>query len=76
MVKEKFPHISVIGDYFGARKKVKVRCNIDGNKWEPYAYNLLSGCGCPVCHYNKIGDLKRIPQKIKMDKLQSIHPDI
>ena len=76
MVKEKFPHISVIGDYFGARKKVKVRCNIDGNEWEPYAYNLLSGCGCPVCHYNKIGDLKRIPQEIKMDKLQSIHPDI
>lgn len=76
MVKEKFPHIDVIGEYLGARKKVKVRCNIDGNEWEPFAYNLLGGCGCSVCHHRKIGDLKRISRDDKLIKLESMHTDI
>ncbi len=76
MVKEKFPHIDVIGEYSGTRKRVKVKCNIDNYEWEPFAYNLLSGCGCPVCHHKKIGDLKRIFQEDKLEKLQLIHPDI
>lgn len=76
MVKEKFPHIDVIGEYLGARKKVKVRCNIDGNEWEPFAYNLLSGCGCSVCHHRKVGDIRRVPTEVKMGKLSEKHPDI
>lgn len=76
MVKEKSPNIDVIGEYTGARNRVKVRCSNDGYEWEPYAYNLLNGYGCPICHHRKVGDLRKISKEDKLDKLQLIHPDI
>lgn len=43
------PNIEIIGEYTGARKRIKCRCKIDNHEWEPLAYNLLSGYGCPKC---------------------------
>lgn len=44
-------NITVIGEYTGAHKKVRCRCNIDGYEWESYACNLLNkSAGCPKCN--------------------------
>lgn len=44
--------IEVIGEYNGAREKIKVRCKICNYIWEPAAGSLLAGHGCPKARYN------------------------
>lgn len=39
--------IEVIGEYIGARDKIKVKCKICNHIWEPAAGSLLAGHGCP-----------------------------
>lgn len=46
------PDITIIGEYKGSREKVKCRCSC-GHEWEPIAYSLTSGCGCPKCATSK-----------------------
>lgn len=43
------PDITVIGEYVKSHERIRVRCNICGNEWEPMAYALLDGKGCPHC---------------------------
>ena len=52
-VSEMLPDIEVIGEYTGARNRVKVRCRACGNEWEPQAGNLLYGHGCAKCARKK-----------------------
>lgn len=42
-------NIIVIGDYNGARNKIKVKCKNCSNLWEAAPTNLLKGRGCPKC---------------------------
>lgn len=44
--------IEVIGEYIGAKDKIKVKCKICGYIWEPAAGSLLVGHGCPKARYN------------------------
>lgn len=54
----KFPNrFTVLGEYQGTRKKIKVHCNLCGNEWFPTPSNLLNGHGCPKCSH-KEGGLK------------------
>lgn len=41
--------ITIIGTYNGERKHILSKCNICNNTWNPFAYNLLKGSGCPFC---------------------------
>lgn len=59
-IPEKFTFLT---KYKGMDKKIKVKCNICGHIWKPYAGNLTKGHGCPQCHHNKIGDIKRLTNK-------------
>ena len=43
------PDIQVIGAYTRAVDRIKVKCRCCGHIWEPKAYSLLSGKGCPFC---------------------------
>ena len=43
------PDIEIVGTYTGAVNRIKVRCRVCGKTWEPKAYNLLQGKGCPHC---------------------------
>ena len=43
--------IDVIGEYNGAREKIKVKCKVCNFIWEPATGNLLAGHGCPKKHY-------------------------
>ena len=50
---EKNSDIEVIGEYIGAREKIKVKCKVCGYEWETAAGSLLCGHGCPQCAINK-----------------------
>lgn len=76
MLAEILPDIEVIGEYTGARERIKVRCKVCGKEWEPLAYNLLSGYGCPRCYDERRGELHHKEDNIKLEKLQSMHPDV
>lgn len=45
--------IIVIGEYNGAKHKIKVQCKKCGYVWEPEASSLLCGYGCPGCNFSK-----------------------
>lgn len=42
-------NVKLLSSFEGSRNKVKVMHKVCGTIWEPYAYNLLRGKGCPVC---------------------------
>ena len=42
-------NVEIIGTYTKAIECVKVRCKKCGKIWEPKAYSLLAGKGCPHC---------------------------
>ena len=42
-------NIEILGQYTRAVDRVLVKCKICGNEWEPKAYSLLQGKGCPFC---------------------------
>ena len=42
-------NIEVIGQYVGARIKIKHRCKICGYEWETMPNCILNGGGCPEC---------------------------
>lgn len=43
------PSIKVLGHYIKASERVLVKCLECGNEWNPKAYSLLQGRGCPKC---------------------------
>lgn len=43
------PSIEIIGTYTKATEPIKVKCRTCGQEWEPKAYSLSSGKGCPHC---------------------------
>jgi hypothetical protein len=48
-VKIKSPNITIIGKYTKSCDRIKVKCNICDNEWNPKAYYLIQGRGCPKC---------------------------
>ena len=70
------PTIKIKSEYNGANERIKCECLIDGYEWEPIAYNLLSGYGCPLCGNRSTGESKRTTGYEKILKLNQMHPDI
>lgn len=48
-IKKISPNISIIGVYTKSTDRIKVKCNVCGKEWEPQAYSLTQGKGCPHC---------------------------
>lgn len=46
-------NVKIFGKYTGVHSRIKCRCKICGNQWEPTAGQLLRGQGCPVCGHRK-----------------------
>lgn len=51
------PDLEILGQYTKARNRIKTRCTKCNFIWEPLAYNLMSGFGCPHCNCSK-GELE------------------
>lgn len=52
-MKNKCPDIEVLGEYFGDKEKVKVKCKICGNIWGDSPTHLKQGRGCAICKKQK-----------------------
>ena len=49
------PRIRVLGHFESRHKRITVQCLDCGRIWEPEAGNLLSGEGCRVCGFERVG---------------------
>lgn len=71
---ERFSHskhkdnIKIIGKYNGYGKRIKCQCVIDGYMWNPFAYNIACGSGCPVCANDTV--------MVGVNDLCTTHPEI
>lgn len=80
-IKAKHPTIILLDKYTKATNRIKVQCDVCGKIWEPYAYSLSDGKGCPHCsaiqgsknNQGKTG-LKNQSKFIK--EMNSINPNI
>ena len=43
-------HIEILSQYTGSKHRISCKCLICTSVWNPYATDLLSGAGCPVCN--------------------------
>lgn len=50
---EKNPKIELLGFYEGCHERILCKCAECGNMWNPKAYSLLNGRGCPSCAHTK-----------------------
>ena len=64
-------NIEILGEYINSQTKIKVRCKIDGYKWETKPNSLLNGYGCPKC----AGNMKLTHEEFKQE-LKDINEDI
>lgn len=70
-----FPNLQILNDYTGAKNRIKVKCLKHDFIWEPLAYNLLSGYGCPKCGYERTGLSERTSSEEKINKFYSVRDD-
>lgn len=66
------PEIKIMGRYEGSNKKIKCKCLICHNEWEPTPNSLLRKHGCPSCANNS---KKRTHQEF-VDLLMFINQNI
>lgn len=69
------PDITIIGEYKGSREKVKCRCSC-GHEWEPIAYSLTSGRGCPKCGLIKIATKRRKSHEAFVEQVGNVNPNV
>lgn len=63
-VRQKYPHLSVIGKYQTARKPIRMRCNIHDYEYEAYAGAVLkTTTGCKYCGIDHVAECKRKTHK-------------
>ena len=71
------PNIEIIGEYKGAHKLIKCRCNIDGKEWESYACNLLNqSAGCPECASRRIREIEGLSNQEVQNRIHSSYAHI
>lgn len=76
IIKKIHPNIRILGEYTGAKNRVKCKCEIHEYIWTPLANNLLYGYGCPKCGHAKAGRIKRTTPEQKINRLNATHPEI
>lgn len=69
-MKDMKPNIEVLGEYQTENVKIKCRCKICDNIWEPTPHDLLQGSGCVQCSKNK---LRKLFSKSQEDFVKDIN---
>lgn len=75
------PTIEIIGRYTKAVERIEVRCKICGHVWNPKAYSLTQGKGCPHCSalkgsLNNKGRTGRKTSETFIKELAAVLPDV
>lgn len=66
------PDVTILGEYKGNHRPIKVKCNHCGRIWNPTPHGLISGYGCIQCHI----DSTRTSQKEFEEKVRAVNPEI
>lgn len=66
------PTKTLLSEYTGSLRQVKVRCNICGHVWSPRSESVLRGTGCPVC----VNEGKRKAHDAFSEELMAVNPNI
>ena len=53
------PHITIFLKYINAHTRVLVRCEHCKNEWNPLAWDLIRGTGCPNCAHTSTSFLEQ-----------------
>lgn len=70
------PNIEVLGTYVNSITKIKHKCHICNNEWEPTPGNILSGHGCPTCSFTRNGNNLRKSSSDYKKELLLLNPCI
>ena len=70
------PNIEIIGKYDCMTSRVKVKCKVCGNIWNPIADNIIRGKGCRKCAIESSAKRRRISQSEYMIRVKKINPNI
>ena len=70
------PNLEILEEYKGCKNKIKTRCRICGNIWEPIPDSLLQGYGCPKCAVKKTHSLQRKSHEEFIKEISIINSDI
>lgn len=75
-VKEINPNIELIGEYTRRINRIECKCKIDGFLWNPVAYSLLSGEGCPRCGNRSKAIKMKITQSQFIEEMKKANPNV
>lgn len=70
-----FPNLIITGKFTYMKSRVRVKCTIHDYEWEPYAYNLTSGFGCPLCGRERTAKSSRKPLDVILKELSEKQPN-
>lgn len=69
-------NIELLEPYVSSDCKIRVRCKIDGNEWNPLAKDLLSGRSCPECKKRKLANLYKKSHEQFVSDVENINSSI
>ena len=77
-IKNRFPHIGVVGIYINNKTKIEFQCLVEGcfHKWLARPDNILSGYGCPECAKRKISAARIKTHDEFVEEVAIKNPDI
>ena len=44
------PNVEILGEFKKSNERIKVRCKVCGNEWNPTPHQLMTGYGCRECY--------------------------
>lgn len=70
------PFVEVIETYINSSTPITHKCLIHNVEWKPIPISVLKGCGCPICHSERISDYKLKNHEQYVAELQAVNPNI
>ena len=70
------PTIKIIGKYQKAKERIECSCNICNFEWNPMAYSLKYGIGCPNCGNIKKAKSQRKTHQEFISQIEELNPNI
>lgn len=73
---DKNPTVEVVEEYINTNTKIKHHCLIHDIYWNTQPSRVLRGCGCEMCHSERISLSKTKTHQQYIEDVKSVNPDI
>lgn len=70
------PNLEAVDKYDGVNKRIMHHCLIHDVYWKTTPASALQGCGCKLCHSERIGKKRKKTHEEYVDELSLKNPDI